>query len=91
MNNILIQYTDTELRNLVEEFITQQKSEFSIKGVCSYILYWAVEDEKVAEAKTLIESNVLSNDDQDRVKQVLGAVVADGRIAESTSKTYIKR
>ena len=43
-------YTDAELRNLVEEFITQQKTEFTLKGVCSYVLYWAVEDDKVHKA-----------------------------------------
>ena len=35
---ISVEYTDTELRNLVEEYITMQKSEFTLKGVCSYVL-----------------------------------------------------
>lgn len=37
-NSISVTYTDCELRNLVEEYITQQKSGFTLKGVCSYIL-----------------------------------------------------
>ena len=41
-NQVSVTYTDAELRNLVEEYITQQKSEFALKGVCSYVLYWAV-------------------------------------------------
>lgn len=37
-NPVSVTYTDTELRNLVEEYITQQKSGFTLKGVCSYVL-----------------------------------------------------
>lgn len=37
-NQVLVTYTDYELRNLVEEYITQQKSRFTLKGVCSYVL-----------------------------------------------------
>ena len=37
-NTVSVTYTDTELRNLVEEYITQQKSGFTLKGVCSYVL-----------------------------------------------------
>ena len=50
------------------------------KGVCSFILYWAVEDGKVAEGKMLIESGELQQCDQERAKRILDAVVADGRI-----------
>lgn len=92
MNNpISVEYTDCELRNLVEEFITQQKSEFTLKGVCSYILYWAVEDGKVTESRSLIESNAISNADQDRVKRLLEAVVTDGRIASVSDGAFQKR
>ncbi len=38
-NPISVTYSDAELRNLVEEYITQQKSEFTLKGVCSYVLF----------------------------------------------------
>lgn len=32
-NQVSVTYTDYELRNLVEEYITQQKSGFTKKGV----------------------------------------------------------
>lgn len=38
MNAISINYTDPHLRILIEEFIAMQRSEFTFKGVCSYIL-----------------------------------------------------
>ncbi len=86
-----VTYIDTDLRNLVEEYITQQKSEFSLKGVCSYILYWAVEDGKVAEGKSMIDSNELSDDNQSKVKQILETIATDGRIAATTGEAYRKR
>ena len=85
-----VTYTDCELRNLVEEYITQQKSGFTLKGVCSYILYWAVEDGRTAEGKKLIESDVLSYEEQVRVRQVLEEIVEDGRIAANNGETYRK-
>lgn len=91
MNNpISVNYTDYELRNLVEEYITQQKSEFTLKGVCSYILYWAVEDGKVTESRSLIESDEISYADQKRVKRILVTVVADGRIANVGDELFKK-
>lgn len=94
MNNpISVEYTDYELRNLVEEYITQQKSEFTLKGVCSYILYWAVEDGKVTESKSLIESDEICNDNKERVKRILETIIADGRIATApdSETKYIKQ
>ena len=88
-NTVSVTYTDTELRNLVEEYITQQKSEFTLKGVCSYILYWAVEDGKVAVEKKLIEIDELQKTDQDLVKRILDAIIADGRIKASSCDYYI--
>lgn len=79
-NQVSVTYTDAELRNLVEEYITQQESEFTLKGVCSYILYWAVEDGKVAAEEGLIESYEPHTCDQERVKHILDAIIADGRI-----------
>lgn len=90
-NQVSVTYTDAELRNLVGEFITQQKSEFTLKGLCSYVLYWAVEDDKVAQGNGLIVSNAISNADQDRVKRLLEAVVTDGRIVSVSDGTYQKR
>ena len=45
-----------------------------------YVLYWAVEDDKVAQGDSLIVSNAISNADQQRVKRLLEVVVTDGRI-----------
>ena len=89
-NQVSVTYTDAELRNLVEEYITQQKSEFTLKDVCSYVLYWAVEDDKVAQGHSLIESNAISNADQQRVKRLLEAVVTDGRIVSVSDGTFQK-
>lgn len=90
-NTVSVTYTDAELRNLVEEYITQQKNEFTLKGVCSYILYWAVEDGKIANDNSLMESNELSNCDQERVNKFLKAIIADGRIdAVDSLGSYIK-
>lgn len=90
-NPVTITYTDAQLRNLVEEYITQQKSEFTLKGVCSYILNWAVEDDKVAQCKSLIESNAINSKDQERVIRVLNAIIADGRIASKGLEEYKKQ
>lgn len=81
-NTFTINYTDAELRNLVEEFLIQQKSEFSLKNVCSYVLYWAMEDDRLAKPQgTLLQVKELLPDDQDRVRSVLESIVHDGRIA----------
>ena len=91
MNSISINYTDTELRNLVEEFITQQKTDFTLKGVCSYILYWAVEDGKNSKKDSLIESDELQQGDQDKVKHILETIILDGRITVTANDYYSKR
>ena len=90
-NQISLTYTDTELRNLIEEFITQWKEEFSIRDVCSYILYWAVEDGKVANGRGLLESNELRVNDQEKVKLILDAIIADDRIKTCAYERFIKR
>lgn len=89
-NQISVTYTDSELRNLVEEYITQQKSGFTLKGVCSYILYWGVEDGKISDTNTLIESIELQSKDQEKVKQILKAIIADGRITATCRGEYQK-
>lgn len=93
INAISVTYSDAKLRILVEEYITQQKSEFTLKGVCSYILYWAVEDGKVTEIRSLIESEEMQTRDQDRVKRILETIIADGRIATAFDcvTKYIKQ
>ena len=81
-NTYPINYSDAELRNLVEEFLIQQKSEFSLKGVCSHVLYWAMEDGRMEKPQgTLLGAKELQPSDQDRVCRVLESIVRDGRIA----------
>ena len=89
-NTVSVTYTDAELRNLVEEYITQQKLEFTLKGVYSYVLYWAVEDGKVADNTNLIDSYELRTEDHERVKRLLDAVVSDGRIVCFSKGNYTK-
>lgn len=78
-NTISINYSDEKLRILVEEYITQQKSSFTLKGVCSYVLYWAMEDGHTTGTE-LYESNQLSKADCDRISVVLDKIVQEGRI-----------
>lgn len=79
-NTISINYSDEKLRILVEEYITQQRSSFTLKGVCSYVLYWAMEDGHT-KGTGLFESNQLSTEDCDRINVVLDKIVSEGRIA----------
>ena len=77
-----VTYTNAELRSLVEEFIFQQKKEFTFKSLCSFILYWAIEEGKTAgNGSAVLESNVLQRSDQERVRCILESIVKDGRIA----------
>lgn len=81
-NTVSVNYTDAQLRTLVEEYITQQRTVLSLKGACDYILYWAIEENQVANPQgSLLEANELHPSDQDRVKHVLETIVRDGRIA----------
>jgi len=59
-NAIGIDYSDSELRVLVEEYIIQQKSEFTLRSVCSYVLYWAMGDGHTAHTG-LFESSQLAS------------------------------
>lgn len=83
---ITITYSDERLRTLVEEYITMQKHEFSFKGLCSYVLYWAKEEGKTATAG-LYESNELDKADSDRLARVLEKIVQEGRIAATDDNT----
>lgn len=91
MNNsgtIAINYSNEKLRILVEEFITQQRNGFMLKDVCSYVLFWAMEDGRT-NSKGLFESNQISHDDCARVKDVLEKIAGEGRIV-ATSDGYKK-
>jgi len=90
-NPIEVSFSDKKLRILVEEYITQQKVEFSFKGVCSYILYWAMEDGKVSNNfGSLFDSNDLQFADQERIRHILDVIILDGRISASNYETYRK-
>lgn len=80
---IQVTYTDQHLRILIEEFIAMQRSEFTFKGVCSYILYRAMEEEKTTGSK-IYESNQLEQKDSERVSNILKKIVREGRITESS-------
>ena len=81
-NPISITYSNESLRILIEEYITQQKSEFTLQSVCSYVLYWAMEDgHTLPAAGTLYQSDKLSPADCQRVSAVLQKIVREGRIA----------
>lgn len=85
-----IQYSNEKLRILVEEYITQQRTEFTFKSVCSFIAFWAMEDKSPG---ALYESNELQLSDQERISRILENIVADGRIAKlpGDAKGYIKK
>lgn len=92
MQSIKVTYSDPKLRILVEEFIAMQKAEFSFQGVCSYILYRAMEEERTTNTG-IYESNQLDVADCDRVRVILDKIVDEGRIEEKVSnneKRYIK-
>lgn len=57
-----------------------QKHEFSFKGLCSYVLYWAEEEGKTANTG-LYESNELDKADSDRLGRILEQILKEGRIA----------
>lgn len=87
-NTIAINYSDEKLRILVEEYITQQRSTFSLKGVCSYVLYWAMEDGHTATTGPF-KSNQLAQTDADRIKSVLKTIVCEGRIAKDADNYQV--
>ena len=84
-NTIAINYSDEKLRILVEEYITQQRKDFTLKGVCSYILYWAMEDGKaMQEGKTFFDGSDIEDSDQQRINHLLDTIAADGRLTKET-------
>ena len=78
-NTIAINYFDEKLRILVEEYIVQQRKEFTFKELCSYVLYWAMEDNH-----TLYDGYQMSESDKERVGHILDSIVKDGRLAKET-------
>lgn len=86
-NTIGIDYTDAQLRVLVEEYITRQRSTFSLQGVCNYVLYWAMEEGHTTLAdNVLYDSNKLAIADCERVKCLLEQIIKEGRLADDGGK-----
>ena len=79
-NPITVNYSDEKLRILVEEYITMQKSSFTFKGLCSYVLYWAKEENQTT-TNGLYESNELQPSDRERLCRILERIKEEGRIA----------
>ena len=69
-NPIRINFSDARLRVLVEEYITQQRSTFTLQGVCNYVLYWAIEDGHTT-CIGLFDCNQLCAADCQRVSSLL--------------------
>lgn len=78
-------FTDRDLAVLVEEYITQQRSEFTLKGLYDYIVYWGMEDKRIA-------GDQLSEVDKDKekVNVILNRIVKDGRIRVKGDGEYLK-
>ena len=80
-NPIRINYSDARLRVLIEEYITQQRSAFTLQGVCSYVLYWAMEEGCASQSGNgLFEGDKLCGADCERISSALARVSAEGRI-----------
>ena len=78
---ITIDYSDTQLRVLVEEYITQQRGTFTFKGICSYVLYWAIEEGRTTSSQsTLFASNQLHPTDCERISRILRKISQEHRI-----------
>lgn len=86
MTPISVTYSDEKLRILVEEYITQQKKEFTFKSVCSFILYRAMEEERTANTG-LYESDHLAFDDSKRISVVLEKIIQEGRVVAKKELT----
>lgn len=90
MNAISVNYTDQELRILIEEYIAMQRSEFTFKGVCSYILYRAMEEEETAGSR-IYESDQMEQKDCTRVSGILEKIKEEGRIAcKNDNSQFVK-
>ena len=88
-NPVTVTFSDEKLRILVEEYITQQRSAFTLNGVCSYVLYWAMEDGYTTNAG-LYGGDHLVQTDCDRISGVLDKIVREGRIASTGGDAYTK-
>ena len=88
-NTISIDYSEEKLRILVEEYIIQQRGSFTLKDICSYVLYWAMEDGHTTNAG-LFEGSQLAQSDCERISSILAKIVGEGRIAVAGRDSYSK-
>lgn len=77
-------YTDQELSVLVEEYITQQRLEFSLKGLYSYVVYWGMEDGRIT-------GNQLQQEDKVRIHNIIDRIIREGRIRVVDDNSFIKQ
>lgn len=77
-------FTTHDLSVLVEEYITQQRAEFTLRGLYAYIVYWAMEEKRIA-------GDQLSDSDMEKVNGILKLIVKDGRIRTVDENTYKKQ
>lgn len=81
MQSIKVTYPDPKLRILIEEFIAMQRSQFTFRELCSYLLYRAMEEGRTA-TPGLYCSNLLAPADAERVTAILEKIVKECRIRE---------
>lgn len=74
-------YTTQDLSVLVEEYITQQRAEFTLRGLYAYIVYWGMEEKRIADDQ-------LTDADKEMVNGILKRIVKDGRISVVDENTY---
>ena len=80
-NPVPLDYTDEELRTVVEDYIAAQKSEFSFKRLCLYVLHRAMDEGKTVDSRhTQYESNELKATDGIRISRILWDMIFERRI-----------
>lgn len=80
-NPVPLDYTDEELRKVVEEYIDAQKTEFSFKRMCLAILHRAMDEGKTVDSRhTQYESNELKASDGIRISRILWDMIFEKRI-----------
>ncbi len=80
-NPVPVTYTKEELENVINEYLNGVQTEFSFRGICSYIIDKAIKDEKVADAKnTQYSSREMSPLSAIEVSKYLWSLIWDKKI-----------
>lgn len=80
-NPVPIDYSDEELRIVVEDYIATQRTEFTFKGLCLAVLHRAMDEGKTVDSRhTQYESNELQPSDGIRISHILWDLIFDRRI-----------